>query len=173
MMAAAALATGCGGKSPPAVEALPVGQSARAELRDAQGQRVGTATLVQGPNGVLVTADLTSLPAGTHALHFHETGRCESPFTSAGGHFNPGQRQHGVHNAEGMHAGDLPNVNVSSGGTIRVEMFTAAVTLGRSGAGLLDDDGSALVIHERADDYRTDPAGASGNRIACGVVTRQ
>ena len=147
-------------------------ETAHAELHNEQGQKVGEATLKQTPNGVLVTVDLQALPAGEHAFHIHEVGKCEPPFKSAGGHFNPTHKQHGMENAKGMHAGDLPNIYVPENGKLKFDVFATAVTLGEGENSLFDADGSALVIHAGADDYKTDPAGDAGARIACGVVTK-
>jgi len=163
---------GCVGRQVATADTTPTMGTARADLRNVQGSLVGTATLEQTPNGVLITADIANLPAGTHAIHIHAVGRCDPPFESAGGHFNPTLRQHGARNPQGDHAGDLPNIYVPTSGATRVEMITRAVSFETSGTGLFDADGSSLVVHAAADDYRTDPAGASGNRIACGVVTR-
>ncbi len=152
-------------------EAAEVLQSIRAELSDASGRRVGEVTIQQLPRGVLMVADLSSLPSGTHAMHFHETGRCVPPFESAGGHHNPTGTQHGYRNPAGHHAGDLPNIHVTAGGAIRVEHYVEGPRLTGEG-GLVADDGAAIVIHQFADDYSSDPAGASGDRIACGVLMR-
>lgn len=147
--------------------------SARAVLRLGDGREVGAATLQATPAGVLVTADLSGLPAGTHAMHFHTVGTCTGPdFASAGGHFNPATRSHGFRNAAGPHAGDLPNIHVPESGALRVEVVSTAASLGPGQGTLGDADGSAIVIHALADDYQTDPAGASGARIACGVIER-
>ena len=145
--------------------------SARATLRTASGGSAGVVTLQETPNGLLVTADLAGLPAGTHAMHFHTVGRCDPDFAAAGGHFNPAGRQHGLRNPQGKHAGDLPNVNVPETGALRVELLLTDVSLSGKNA-LLDADGSAVVIHALADDYVTDPAGGAGARIACGVIER-
>ena len=145
--------------------------SARAMLRNATGGSVGAATLTQTTAGVLITADLSGLPAGTHALHLHAIGKCEPDFAAAGGHFNPAGKQHGFRNPNGQHAGDLPNISVPESGSLRVELLATDVTLAGRNA-LLDDDGTAIVIHALADDYATDPAGGAGARIACGVVER-
>ena len=175
-MALALAAAGCVNRSlgttTEVIAASPVAATARADLRNLQGALVGTATLQQTPHGVLVTADIANLPPGTHAIHFHAVGSCEPPFTSAGGHFNPSDRQHGFRNEMGAHSGDLPNIHVPSSGATRVDHVSRDVTLGSTGTGLFDTDGTAIVIHALADDYRTDPSGASGDRIACGVVTR-
>jgi Cu-Zn family superoxide dismutase len=97
-------------------------------------------------------------------------GRCEPPFTTAGGHFNPGGRKHGFSNPDGMHAGDLPNLRVGKDGTAEAELLTAQVTLSPGPTSLLDADGSAIVLHAGPDDYVSDPAGNAGDRIACGVI---
>jgi Cu-Zn family superoxide dismutase len=145
---------------------------ARAEIRDTEGRTVGQATFTQGPFGVLVQAELTGLPAGVHAMHIHEVGRCEPPFTAAGGHYNPLLRQHGALNRAGFHAGDLPNFSAPATGTARVDVVTNAVQLGAGVGTLFDVDGSSIMIHSAADDYKSDPGGNAGTRIACGVITR-
>jgi len=148
-------------------------ESARAVLADKAGKSVGEALLDQTPHGVVIHLDLQGLPPGTHAIHVHAVGKCDPPdFTSAGGHFNPAGHQHGVENPAGMHAGDLPNLEVPADGKLKVDVFAPAVSLKAGKASLFDADGSALVIHEKADDYKSDPAGNAGSRIACGVVTR-
>jgi Cu-Zn family superoxide dismutase len=155
----------------------PAGEpDARAELRNEKGEAVGSVLLRAAPGGVLLVVRATGLPPGTHGFHIHETGKCEPPFQSAGGHFNPSGAKHGLLNPEGPHAGDLPNVTVAADGTLHVELFTPLVVLGSGTSGaknvLFDADGSALVIHAGADDHRTDPSGHSGGRIACGVIAR-
>jgi Cu-Zn family superoxide dismutase len=150
----------------------PAGTSARVSMRSATGQPLGDLSLVQTANGVLVTGLLTNLPPGTHAFHVHTVGKCTPTFDAAGGHFNPASKQHGFRNAMGQHAGDLPNVNVGADGTVRVEAFATAFDLGAAANGLFDADGSAIVVHQNADDYQTDPTGSAGSRIACGEVTR-
>jgi superoxide dismutase, Cu-Zn family len=145
--------------------------TASAVLRDASGKEVGAATFTVTPSGVLISLDLTAVPHGGHGFHVHTTGKCEPPdFKSAGPHFNPDQTKHGFMTPEGPHAGDLPNLHVPADGKLQVEVLEPNVTLSGE-APLLDADGSALVIHAGADDYKTDPAGNSGNRIACGVIT--
>jgi superoxide dismutase, Cu-Zn family len=134
------------------------------------GNEVGKTALKETPSGVLVRLDLTGLAAGEHALHFHAVGKCEPPdFKSAGPHFNPGEHKHGLENPEGPHAGDMPNLHVPDGGKLSLEVLNPAVTLSGKSA-LLDEDGAALVVHAAADDYRTDPAGNAGDRIACGII---
>lgn len=143
---------------------------AQASMVDVHGVVLGEFTLEETPHGVLIRGELSGLPPGLHGFHIHERGRCEPPFDSAGGHFAPDAREHGIRNRAGRHRGDLTNLWVSAAGRVRVELLATGVTLVPAAAGLLDVDGSALVIHERADDYATDPAGAAGIRIACGVL---
>jgi Cu-Zn family superoxide dismutase len=147
---------------------------ATAEMRTADGVRFGTLTLSRGVAGVRIDGALTSVPPGTHGLHFHQVGRCDGPdFTSAGAHFNPTNTQHGIENPRGPHAGDLPNVSANTAGQMIVDLATGRVTLSTTGpTALFDADGTALIIHADADDQRTDPSGNSGERIACGVLQR-
>jgi superoxide dismutase, Cu-Zn family len=144
--------------------------AASATLRDRSGREVGTASLVNTAAGVLVSASLTGIGQGTHAMHVHQTGLCTPDFEAAGAHFNPDSRQHGFRNGQGPHAGDMPNVHVSSNGSVRVDVIVPGVTIS-GGRPLLDGDGAALVVHASADDYMTEPSGNSGDRIACGVIT--
>jgi len=149
----------------------PVLQTATGTYINADGEAIGTATLTETPNGVLIVTEINGLPQGIHAYHIHETGACQPPdFTSAGGHFNPTDAGHGYFDPDGYHAGDLPNVHVGADGLLMVEHFTDRVTLDEGEAALFDDDGSAMVLHQGPDDYQTDPAGASGPRIACAVI---
>ena len=145
---------------------------AKAELKDAQGRTIGMATLTESSYGVLMLVALTDAPEGGHALHIHQTGKCEPPFTTAGAHFNPAGRQHGIENPMGMHAGDLPNIQVPAGGRLTFDLFAPNVTLRSGPNSLLDADGSALVLHRDPDDYKSDPAGNAGDRIGCGVIRK-
>ena len=146
---------------------------ATATLKDAMGQEVGRAELTDTPNGVMVKVTGLTAPAGTHAFHIHQTGRCEAPsFESAGEHFAPEDSQHGFEVGQGPHAGDLPNIHVPESGGLDFEFIASDVTLDQGESGLLDADGSALVLHAGADDYQSQPAGDSGARLACGVIER-
>ncbi len=169
-------------------------------MRDASGREIGALTLTEAPRGaggnqmeggtapqdttsgvmqgapgatpqgITVTGQLTGLPPGERAIHIHAVGQCEAPgFTSAGPHWNPADRQHGTENPQGPHHGDMPNITVGADSTVSVQVTTTAGTLRQTDA-LLDADGAAVVIHAGADDYRTDPSGNAGDRIACGVV---
>ena len=155
-----------------AASALPAAaQSASAPLKDAQGKEVGSANLTQTPHGVLINVAVKGLPPGEHAFHVHAVGKCEPPFTSAGGHFNPAGKKHGMLAAEGFHAGDMPNLHVPQSGDLTVEVINADITLEKGKPNsVFDADGSAVVIHAKSDDYKTDPAGDAGGRIACGVI---
>lgn len=148
-----------------------VAQSAKATLKDAKGNNVGSARLTQTPAGVLISLSVKGLPPGQHAFHIHGTGKCEPPFKSAGGHFNPEGGKHGLMAPGGPHAGDMPNLHIPAGGAIEVEVLNTAVTLEKGEDGsLLGGDGTALIVHAGKDDYKTDPTGEAGGRIACGVV---
>ncbi len=140
---------------------------ATAVLKDPDGKEVGKISVMAIPSGVLIAADLTAVPPGTHGFHIHAVGKCEAPdFKSAGGHFNPEEDEHGLMNEAGPHAGDMPNIHVPETGKLKLEVLNQMVSLD----GLLDGDGAAIVIHEGSDDYTSDPAGDAGARIACGVL---
>ncbi|MBO9498720.1 MAG: superoxide dismutase family protein [Novosphingobium sp.] len=146
--------------------AAPLGH---AVLYFADGRPAGTAQLLAAGDSVAVAAELSGLPAGTHAVHLHTTGKCEAPsFTSAGGHLNPGMHQHGKDNPMGAHMGDLPNVEVGADGSASFKV-TLPGAKDMVLADIYDADGTAIMVHEKADDYRTDPTGNAGSRIACGV----
>ena len=139
-------------------------------LNGGDGAAMGNVTLSEDPNGVTIKIDASGLPAGAHGVHLHTTGLCEGPkFASAGGHWNPGGKQHGRDNPAGAHLGDLANFEVAAGGGGSTSFLVAGVTISGAG-GLADADGTALVIHAKADDYKTDPSGDSGDRIACAVL---
>jgi superoxide dismutase, Cu-Zn family len=147
--------------------------SAGAGLKDKDGKDVGVATLIQTQEGVRIAVTGYRLPPGPHGIHIHAAGLCEPPaFTSAGGHFNPEGKQHGRLNPAGPHAGDLPNLVVAPSGEGGIDITTKAVTLGPGPTSLLGEKGTSIVIHAGPDDEKTDPAGNSGDRIACGVVVK-
>lgn len=146
------------------------GATATANINDASGARLGTVTLTDTYSGVLVVGSVSGVGLGAHGIHIHEIGKCEAPFTSAGGHFNPQHRQHGYRNPNGPHLGDMPNLESPAAGVYRFEFLVPGVTLTGNNA-LLDGDGAAIVIHAARDDYTTDPSGNSGGRIGCGVIT--
>jgi Cu-Zn family superoxide dismutase len=144
--------------------------SVKAMMKTADGRNAGVATITDTPAGVLINAEVAGLPPGVHGFHIHAVGKCEPPFTSAGDHFNPTGKKHGFAHADGYHAGDLPNIVISESGGAMIEAFVPGVHLESGSAKLLDADGAALVVHAGVDDYKTDPAGNAGDRIACGVI---
>ena len=147
--------------------------AAMAELRNASGANVGTATFTQVGNVVRIVLEAKGLTPGLHGVHIHAVGKCDPPdFTSAGPHFNPTGKQHGALNTQGSHAGDLPNLNVAADGSGRLETANEQISLGSGASSLWDADGSALVVHAAPDDFKTDPTGNSGARMACGVITK-
>lgn len=143
------------------------------DLKNAQGDSVGTATLSTAGRGVRLKLDLKNLAPGKHAIHFHQMAKCEAPaFASSGPHFNPDAMQHGLENPKGPHAGDMKNFTVAADGTATATLTDTRVTLGTDSHSLFANGGTALVIHAKADDMKTDPSGNSGDRIACGIVAR-
>lgn len=173
-LVAATLTLGaCGAGRGSSQTPAPRGATAQAELETASGQPAGRATITSTGDGVFISAQLRNLPEGIHAIHLHSVGRCDRPgFESAGDHINPDAKRHGFLDSEGEHAGDLPNITVRSDGTAAADVFTTLVVLQGGDRALLDRDGSALVVHAGHDDYRTEPAGNSGPRIACGVIRK-
>lgn len=147
---------------------------AKADLKDAQGQLVGTAVFAPAASGVKLQVQVngfTAAAVGEHGIHVHTTGKCEAPaFTTAGGHFNPDSKKHGLNSPAGHHAGDMPNIVFDAAGNATYETVIEGVTLGDGPASLMDGDGSALVIHAGPDDMVTDPSGNSGARVACGEL---
>jgi Cu-Zn family superoxide dismutase len=145
----------------------------KVELSNAQGQSVGTAELSPAAQGVNIRLNLMNLAPGEHAIHVHEVAKCEGPaFTTAGGHFNPDSKHHGLQNPEGPHAGDMPNFTVAADGTAKATVVAPGVTMGDDSHSIFSNGGTALVIHEKADDMKSDPAGNAGARIACGVIAK-
>ncbi len=146
---------------------------AHARLVDAKGQEVGKASFVQEDGGLKMELMVANLPPGKHGFHVHAVGKCDPPdFKSAGAHFNPGAKKHGRHNPEGMHAGDLANLEVKPDGRARELVTLKGVSLGAGPDSLLQPAGTALVVHADPDDEKTDPSGNSGARIACGVIEK-
>jgi Cu-Zn family superoxide dismutase len=143
------------------------------ELKDAQGKVVGQAIIWDAENGVQIDLQVHDLTPGEHGVHFHQVPKCEGPdFKSAGGHFNPEGKKHGFDNPDGHHAGDMKNFTVDAQGNAKAHLEDTDVTLKDGPHSLLGNGGSAIVIHAKADDYKTDPSGNSGDRIACGVITK-
>ena len=159
--------TGCSTTGSP-----PTATYAAAPLFTAEGRPAGVATIVQRGEAANLTVAALALPAGVHGVHLHAVGRCDAPaFTTAGGHLNPGGHQHGTENPAGSHLGDLPNLTIGASGTgsLNFRLSEAGAVLDGN---LFDADGTAIVVHAGPDDYKTDPSGNSGGRIACGVFRR-
>ncbi|AAC07105.1 superoxide dismutase family protein [Aquifex aeolicus] len=144
-----------------------------ADIVNQKGEKIGKAELIQTNSGVLIKLEASNLPPNAElAFHIHELGKCDPPdFKSAKGHFNPFKKKHGLLNPEGPHAGDMPNIHTDDKGNVRVQVLNPFVTLkkGKKNS-LFKEGGTALVIHGGPDDYKSDPAGNAGKRIACGVV---
>lgn len=169
---------GCGGSGDrgdgaPGDSVPPAGvadQSATAIIRDSAGTALGTLHLRDDSGTIRVEGTLSGLAAGVHAIHIHEVGACTPTFEAAGAHWNPTDAHHGRDNPEGPHLGDMANVDVATDGTAQVHVTTSGGSL-HGNPMALDADGASVVIHADPDDYTSDPSGASGARVGCGVIT--
>jgi Cu-Zn family superoxide dismutase len=155
------------------VFALPSVAKTSVELKDAQGKAVGTVIVWQQGPGVALQLNLHGLPPGEHAIHFHTNAKCDAPdFKSAGAHFNPENKKHGLENPEGHHAGDMMNFTVDAQGKAKTKLEDKDANLLEDSHSLFSNGGTTIIIHAKADDMKTDPSGNSGDRIACGVITK-
>ena len=157
----------------PTVALADMADAAAADLMNAAGAAIGTVEFEQTPTGVLIEVAAADLPPGPHGIHLHSVGACAPDFTAAGGHINPDGVAHGLRHPDGPDPGDLPNLYVAADGTARAQFFNTRVSIVGTGdlPALLDEDGSAVIIHDQPDDHLTQPIGGAGGRFACGVIT--
>jgi len=154
------------------VETSAVGQTAVASLSGPEGNAMGEVMFTQGPNGVLISADVSGLTPGPHGFHIHSVGACSPDFSAAGGHFDPDDEGHGFMHEESWHPGDLPNIHAGDDGIARTDYFADRISLAPDADGsLFDADGSAIIIHAKPDSYGPEPG--AGDRVACGVIERR
>jgi Cu-Zn family superoxide dismutase len=171
-MVIVSMLSACGAKDVPVQAVAADSTSIKATIINTKGKKIGTAELSPVAEGVNIHLVAANLPPGVHGFHIHEVGLCEKPdFVSSGMHLNPLGKEHGFDNPKGYHAGDLPNIQVGTDGKVNVDLIANTVTLekGKSNS-ILTAQGVSLIIHEKSDDYMTDPSGNSGARIACGVI---
>jgi len=174
VLAGSALADDAKDKPAAPAKKAPAAKPVTVKLSDAKGKSVGTATLSADPGGVKIALKVKGLTPGDHAIHIHQTAKCDAPdFKSAGGHFNPDNKKHGSANPDGAHAGDMPNFVVDAKGGSAATVVAPGVTLDDGPHSVFTGGGTALVIHDKADDLKTDPAGAAGDRIACGLIAKK
>jgi len=148
-------------------------QMKHVDLKDAKGASVGMAMISPAKDGgVSIDLDVHGLTPGEHAIHFHAVPKCEAPFTTAGPHFNPAGKKHGMQSPDGPHAGDMMNFTVDAKGNGKATITNKNVTMGSEPNSLYTNGGTALMIHAAADDMKTDPGGAAGDRIICGTITK-